>query len=434
MTDERGAPDRDAGDVLILGAGIAGLLVARALTIKGYQVTLVEGTALASGQSAHSHGYLHRGYIYLDPTDKLVGPLQASATYWEQLISDLGVQLETRESLIGLASDYQAEYALGKWAMANLRGHRPSLPEDRVDGTPISKSLLASPCKRFVVSPEKVANFSKVTASLVVNQLGACTLVHGVVMAIDVTRDRVNGVHIRLADGTPVRAVAGLYLFATGLGTRALIKAARGYAGPITLRQSYMLVLRHPDLPVISAVFPGQATYGLFIAPRRPVAAEPPVWLASNFSSFAGLDHGHTTARLWLRQIARTLTEHTDVLDLTELEWAYYPAPKAEVRGVTTLERPRVIDCGWRNAAAAFPTKLTLAPALVDQIITWAGIHRHELRVRRPARHLGSARPPVAKELWRSCTWYHRDMLLAIRDAHAALRAPPWSDPEPTVC
>lgn len=52
-------------DVLIAGAGAAGILLAAELTGNGFHCTIVEPTGIAAQQSGHSHGYLHKGYIYI---------------------------------------------------------------------------------------------------------------------------------------------------------------------------------------------------------------------------------------------------------------------------------------------------------------------------------------------------------------------------------
>lgn len=412
-----------AGDVLVLGAGVAGLLSARALAGRGYRVTVVEKDGLASGQSGHSHGYLHRGYAYLRSTDRLVGQLATSAAQWESVVAGLGLDFVTTESLVGFVRDDEADHADGLWAMANLRGHRRAAASDSVGDVRISDSLLTTGFRRFVVSPEKVANFSVVAAELARRGQDGISFLHGTVTGFDTDAGRVRGVDVWLAGGARVRLSAQLYLMTLGGGFLPLATAAHGYPGPVVQRLSYMLVLRHRDLPLVSGVFPGQRTYGLFLASRR-APGDSTVWLVSNFSSFAGLDHGAASARLWLRQIASTLVRYTDVFSLPDLSWAYYPAPKAEVRGQSTLERARTFTPGWENALVGFPTKLTLAPALVEQVVAWASARCPE-----PAGDATLPRdiptPPVAGEHWRRCRWHDRQALLAIRDQPGA-PVPPW--------
>jgi hypothetical protein len=337
----------------------------------------------------------------------------------------------TTESLVGFVREDEADHADGLWAMANLRGHRRAAASDSVGGVRIGDSLLTTGFRRFVVSPEKVANFSVVVAELARRDLDGISFMHGTVTGFDTDSGRVRGVDVRLAGGARVHLSARLYLITLGAGFLPLALAAHGYAGPVVQRLSYMLVLRHHNLPLVSGVFPGQRTYGLFLASRRAPGDDSTVWLVSNFSSFAGLDHGAASARLWLRQIASTLGRYTDVFSLPDLSWAYYPAPKAEVRGLSTLEQARTFTPGWENALVGLPTKLTLAPALVDQVVAWVGARCPE-----PAGDATLLRdiptPPVADEHWRRCRWHDRQELLAIRDQPRAL-VPPWPARSPRI-
>ncbi len=53
-------------DVLVVGGGATGVGVARDLSLRGLDVTLVERDGLASGTSGRSHGVLHSGARYAD--------------------------------------------------------------------------------------------------------------------------------------------------------------------------------------------------------------------------------------------------------------------------------------------------------------------------------------------------------------------------------
>lgn len=50
-----------AGDVLILGGGVQGLVLLDQLTDRGYGCVLVTPTDLGAGQTLHSHGLLNSG-------------------------------------------------------------------------------------------------------------------------------------------------------------------------------------------------------------------------------------------------------------------------------------------------------------------------------------------------------------------------------------
>lgn len=75
------------GDVIVAGAGMAGLLTALDLARRGARVVLVEPSRAGSGQSGQSHGYLHRGYAY-GPDEPLLPTLLGRAhDHWKELLA-----------------------------------------------------------------------------------------------------------------------------------------------------------------------------------------------------------------------------------------------------------------------------------------------------------------------------------------------------------
>ena len=76
--DEQGGPGATSGGrrvsekptVLVVGGGATGAGVARDLSLRGVDVTLVERGGLGGGTSGRSHGVLHSGarYAESDPT------------------------------------------------------------------------------------------------------------------------------------------------------------------------------------------------------------------------------------------------------------------------------------------------------------------------------------------------------------------------------
>ena len=117
-------------DVLIAGGGVAGLLVAAKATELGYSCMIVEPVAFAAQQSGHSHGYIHRGYIYLNGNSGLVRQLRSAREDWDSFIAKpLTVHSSTHSSHIGFHNSEVARYAARAWKAAGL----PVVPLARED-------------------------------------------------------------------------------------------------------------------------------------------------------------------------------------------------------------------------------------------------------------------------------------------------------------
>src|SRR5688572_13941993 len=89
-------------DVVIAGGGVAGSLLTARLGELGYRCMLVEPRGLAAEQSGHSHGFLHRGYIYLRAESDLVAELRDAQQKWQEfLVSPRPVSPHNAKGLVG---------------------------------------------------------------------------------------------------------------------------------------------------------------------------------------------------------------------------------------------------------------------------------------------------------------------------------------------
>jgi glycine/D-amino acid oxidase-like deaminating enzyme len=369
------------GDVLVVGGGFAGLLAARALERSGVATTLVERSSLAGAQSGHSHGYIHRGYAYLRSGDAIARALLPAALRWEATLGRFGIPFEATQSVIGFDSLAQRSAAARRWTTHRLGGY---VPLSGAEVAAETGGVLDAGV--FAACPEKVADFSTV-ARHVVEELSACRMVAGAVERIvPGAGDEVAGVVVRRPGGDRVELVATCYVLAGGTGLVDLVSRTRARAGPLARRVSYMLVLRHRSLPAVASVYPGDAHHGLFIGVRGPSGDDGKVtWLISNHSSFDE-SGSPASARLGLRQLARSVAQVTTALDLDGLVWSWYAAPKLELWGTVGRAVGRWgyagvplphLDTGvWRNAAVAVPVKLTLALGLADEVARWVTSRR----------------------------------------------------------
>jgi hypothetical protein len=382
-------------DVLIAGGGIAGLLVAKNLSDLGYRCMLLESTAVASEQSGHSHGYLHRGYIYLD-SEALVRELRGAKEAWSDLISDQRSQ-HTNCSYIGFENRQVAVQASQTWNNCGLVIN--NLPSKRWP-----KSLMASNLSVVCRTDEQSFNIPQLLENLLPH-LRSVHLITGSVERLS-TGDSVDRCADIMVDGKPRRVRARFVILAAGTGNSRILSNTIGrFRSLPTTRTSFMMVIRGSALQPLSLILPEHQFYGLFLVSRR--TKDDVVWLISNYLSYGGLcDERGTAGRTWATATLRTLDLIFPHLRRKRLLWGQYAAPKAEFRrdpeklpGNTAIEK-----LGFENVLALWPTKLTLGPIIArrvqDHVVARLG---NPAMTKRPAPSwVQRGRISVAPERWRT--------------------------------
>lgn len=396
-------------DVLVAGGGVAGVLTAAQLTTMGFRCLLVEPRAIAAEQSGHSHGYLHKGYIYYRAERNLVRNLMNSRQIWDRYLSGSErVAADSDLSLVGFENDNVARLATGVWDGAGL-----SVNELGSEQWP--NFLNDSPLTRIYSTNEPSFDFTSVLSRIATNANGL-TVIRGRVTRFGFSRKKCTSVECEI--GGRVRKIRARYLvLACGGGNAKIILNTFGYfqAAPST-RTSFMLVVRGKPLPQLSLILPENQFYGLFMVSRK--IAGDGVWLASNYLSYSGhCTSRSVAARTWSIATLRTLDSLFPKLLRRGIRLGLYAAPKAELRrDPERLPEDKVVEhYGMTNVAAVWPTKLTLAPLITNEL---AGIVSTLLK--QPANfgdlprvNFPSEALPTARERWKSVRLSSRSEFLA---------------------
>ena len=396
----------ECGEVLVVGGGAAGILACERLREDGRDVTLIECAAIGAEQSNHSHGYLHRGFIYAAPSAALVRELGRGADAWAARLQGRGLGAVASSATVVITDAYSSQAAATAWAKAGLFFDGPT----HVEAGDRRRSAY-----RFSTN-EQTFDFAPWFRTVSSHELLGVRTVRGRALRLIREGNEVTGVDARVA-GERVRLVADVYVLAAGVGNLELVSTVTRYRGEAINRTSHMFVLRSTGLQPISLVAPDPRLYGLFVVSRGDDGAT--VWLASDFVSFSGDLSGTHAAAMWVRAVVRNLEAATGSLPRRGFEWAVYPAPKGELRpNRGTLDVHRTQKYGLHNVLVGSPSKLTLAPLLADQLADEvAGIARR----RRYADAAASvdadeiaSELPVSKERWRGVHLRPPDELLSL--------------------
>ncbi|MFD7964720.1 FAD-dependent oxidoreductase [Streptomyces zaomyceticus] len=352
-----GAGERiDWPGVVVVGAGVTGLLVTERLRRSGVPVLLVEQRGLGAGQTGHCHGYLHRGYIYRRLGASQQSALDGCADWWGRRLARAGGEsFVGGESVIGFTEDEEREETLAAWTSLGM-----PWKEVRVPG-------LAGTTGTFAVPEATVSPRAAVRA--VAGIAESTPRVHGRAVLPRLSGRAVSELEILTDEGTTTVS-APAYVLAAGLGTPGLLGPWARALGMRT-RLSYMLVCRSGrDLPGAFCL-PADSAQGLFVASRP--AGRDRVYLLSTFVNFWPSAEDEDARRSWLAAAGRVLATHVPALwDDPDARWGLYPAGKIEVDLPDEgggLPEGGVLDVGWDNAVAVLPGKFVLAPLYADRCV-----------------------------------------------------------------
>lgn len=336
------------GDVIVAGAGVAGLLSALALARRGIHVVLVEPLRAGAGQSGQSHGYLHRGYAYGPDEPRLPALLSSASEHWRSLLAL--IQPVTADSTIAFSDLAAVHRAERYWRDSGL-AVRPRTTPGWLSGTSVA----------CFGSAEPTYNVGDILRGLWTHARSAGVESRpGTVERIEESGD---GVRARITepDGGAAVVHARAAVLAAGAGTPRLL-ARSALPAAVHLRRAFMLVLRG-RLPAVSVLFPEREEHGLFLASR--VGADGRVtWLVSDFQSFdSGGDPGQL-AGWWARRVLLTLQRVVDAAMLARIDAVSgYSATKSGLLPASgTVAHEFGMELLGGRAVVSTPSKLTLAP------------------------------------------------------------------------
>ena len=377
-----------AGDVVVIGGGVTGALLSRELAVDR-SVLLIDQGGYGAGQSNHSHGYLHQGYIYISGATGLIRSLGQGATRWREILHAAGCKPVTPGSTVAFTDQLSVAAARALWSRASLP-IRSGPPPAGFDGRTFAACFSTA---------EPSYDFTGLLQALQEDLVGVPQM-RARLRRIRIQGGEVTGVEVQhAADRTRLLLRARAYVLAAGASNIGLLHQATRYRGRAISRMSFMLVAAGEHLPPTSLILPGNTHYGLFVV-SRPRDGGGNVWLISNFVSMAHDGYNRSARRLWLKSMLGTIGPIAPVLRDADVRWALYNAPKGELRDSPgTMKGHGWEGFGLPNLFVLAPTKLTLAPLLADDVA-------HELRSRlgaapRTDGEIAVEILPVLPERWR---------------------------------
>ena len=379
-------------DVLIVGAGVAGLWLNARLRKQGFSTIVVERDSLGGGQSVKSQGIIHGGVKYA-LHGALTGASEAIADMprrWREALAGEG-ELDLR----GVNILSQAHYL---WSPGTLAGNLTSFfaskaVRGRVDQVKGDQLPPALQDPRFKGKVYRLAELVVDVPSLIerLAELAGDGLLAA--QSIEPLIEDGEMIGLRIDD----REIhAQRIVFSAGAGNAELLASAGISIPAQQLRPLHMVLVKGPTLKPLYAHCLGGGPKPRITVTTHPAANGEWVWyLGGDIAEAEGV------AREPAEQIAVAQKELGNLLpwvDLSQAQWATLRVNRAEPAqsGLVRPDNAFIADQG--RLLVGWPTKLALAPDFSDRVLQ--ALEQDGIRPGNAPVLPQLPRPPLAKTAW----------------------------------
>lgn len=385
-------PSSMTTDVLIVGAGVAGLWLNARLRRQGFSTVLVESASLGGGQSTKSQGIIHGGAKYA-LHGALSGASEAIADMprrWRDALAGKG-ELD----LSGVRLLSEAHYL---WSPGTLAGNLTSFfaskavrgRVDHVTGDDLPPALQNPGFKgkvyRLAELVIDVPSLVERLAELSGDSLLAGTIIEPLLEGEDLIGLRVDGREIH----------AQRVVLSAGAGNAELLKSMGLSHPPMQRRPLHMVLVKGPTLKPLYAHCLGGGPKPRVTVTTHPAADGQWVWyLGGDLAEAEGV------AREPAAQIAAAKKELGNLLpwvDLSQAQWATLRIDRAEPAQSGLVRPDNAYLSVQQRLMVGWPTKLALAPDFADRVLAALAHEGVHPTPQSPA--VGLPKPPMAQPVW----------------------------------
>ena len=379
-------------DVLIVGAGVAGLWLNARLRRQGFSTIVVERESLGGGQSVKSQGIIHGGAKYA-LHGALTGASEAIADMprrWREALAGDG-ELD----LSGVRLLSEAHYL---WSPGTLAGNLTSFfaskaVRGRVDQVKGDQLPPALQDPRFKGKVYRLAELVVDVPSLIerLAELAGDGLLAGQSIEPLLENNELIGLRV---DGRDIHAQR--IVFSAGAGNAELLASAGISVPAQQLRPLHMVLVKGPSLKPLYAHCLGGGPKPRITVTTHPAANGEWVWyLGGDIAEADGV------AREPAEQIAVAKKELVNLLpwvDLSQAQWATLRVNRAEPAqsGLVRPDNAFLADQG--RLLVGWPTKLALAPDFSDRVLQ--ALEHDGIKPGNIPALPALPRPPLGKTAW----------------------------------
>ena len=385
-------PSAISTDVLIVGAGVAGLWLNARLRRLGYSTVLVERASLGGEQTIKSQGIIHGGTKYA-LHGALTGASEAIADMprrWREALAGNG-ELDLGHTCILSEAHYL-------WSPGTLAGNLTSFfaskavrgRVDQVKGDQLPPALQDRAFKGKVYRlAELVIDVPSLLANLA--ELAGDSLLAG--ERIEPLKEGDDLIGLRV-DDWEIRAQR--IVLSAGAGTEALLQAL-GLSQPAMQRRPlHMVMAKGPNLKPLYAHCLGGGPKPRVTVTTHPAANGQWVWyLGGDLAEAEGV------ARDPAAQIAAAQKEIASLLpwvDQSQVHWATLRVDRAEPAQSGLVRPDNAFLADQQRLLVGWPTKLALAPDFADRVL--ASLDRDGIRPSAQPNLADLPRPALGVPAW----------------------------------
>lgn len=379
-------------DVLIVGAGVAGLWLNARLRRQGFSTVLVENHSLGGAQTLKSQGIIHGGAKYA---------LHGALTGASEAIADM--PRRWREALAGdgeldLSGVHLLSEAHYLWSPGTLAGNLTSFfaskaVRGRVDQVKGDQLPPALQNPRFKGKVYRLAELVVDVPSLVerLAELAGDSLLAGQKVEPLFENERLIGLRV---DGLDI--LAQRIVLSAGQGNAELLASLEINVPAQQLRPLHMVMVKGPSLKPLYAHCLGGGPKPRITVTTHPAANGEWVWYVGG-----DIAEAEGVARTPDEQIAAAKKELTSLLpwvDLSQAQWATLRVDRAEPAqsGLVRPDNAFLADTG--RLLVGWPTKLALAPDFSDRVIH--ALEQDGIKPGNVPALPDFPRPPLGKTAW----------------------------------
>ncbi len=399
------APSRFHFDIAIIGGGVAGLWLANRLANTGYSLALFESKALGSDQTVASQGMIHGGMKYT-LSGTLTGASEAIAEmprHWRACLCGEG-DVDLRNTRI--LSDHFFMWSSETMTSRLTTFLASKLTRGRVEPVADDKRPPLLRNNHFSGSLYRLEDLVLDVPSLVTN---LANNLPSRVFQVEENSTRLTAAAngevslITEQDGQSIEVTAQRIVLTAGKGNAALLQQLGLQQPAMQVRSLQQVMVKHHYPHRFYGHCLGAETTPRLTISSHTTSYGAPVWYLGGSLAERGV---HQDAAELIESAKQELADLMPWLDFSEAEWATLPVERAEPLQ-RHFARPdnafatQVV--GVNNLILGWPTKLTLAPNLANEIL--ALVNKDAItpgsatnEAAELGRHL--MRAPIAKTPW----------------------------------
>ena len=392
------APARlPAVDVVVIGAGIAGLWTANVLQRRGYSVLVFEKDLIGGVQTLASQGMIHGGqkYTLTGAASEHAAAIAAMPARWQACFDGCG---DVDLTGVDFASDHQIMWPAGGLvssaavlAAAQLVNAGTSkLSREEYPEVLATRPKFKGPVYRL---PEVVMDAKSLVAALTKPLAGR--ILRGSVSGV-LPDGQVAFSH----EGAEIAVQAQMVVSTAGLGNEDVLKFLKVGKAQTQRRPLRQIMVRALDEPLYGHGIVGSPKPRLTVTAARDTTSGGYIWYLGGAvaENSAELDD-----RAAIELAARELADVFPHIDWSQKEFATWYGERAEPANPDGQLPPGPFVQQRGRVVIAWPTKLTFAPLLTDHVISV--LDRHAIKPYYPVPKLEWPQAQTGVPPWENCQW-----------------------------